>query len=115
MQPVTRNETNARYQAKEATATCPLIKRNKKQENGILISSAALSAATNSRAFLPYADSLRLRRSTLHETTRRANPAQPPSRRRHAAIDLPPSSQPKSFCPGGLFAGTGDQRRRLAG
>jgi hypothetical protein len=35
-----------------------------------------------------------------------------PSTRR----DRPPAvSQPKSLCPGGLFAGTGDQRRRLAG
>ena len=84
--------------------------RHNSSSNG----SAALSAATNSRAFLPYADSHRLRRSSLHETT-----SERIRRGHHRAVDTPPSTSRRFFPaeivspPVASLPEPGDQRRRL--
>src|ERR1700722_11905189 len=76
-------------------------------------SNGSADFATSSRAFLPYADSLRLRRSTLHETTRRAD--------HHRAVHTPRSTSRRFFLaeivllPVASLPEPGDQRRRLAG
>jgi hypothetical protein len=90
--------------------------RDHLRDNSSSNGSAALSAATNSRAFLPYADSLRLRRSSLHETT-----SERIRRGHHRAVDTPPSTSRRFFPaeivspPVASLPEPGDHRRRLAG
>ena len=83
--------------------SCATTSGDNSSSNG----SAALSAATSSRVFLPYADSLRLVADVTRDDVASGSGAAiiAPSTRR----DRPPalSSQSKSFARSGLLAGTG--------